>query len=45
MPGNMLIGLDSAKDQAFLQGAECLQELLLTKGDEGPQHLLEAYGA
>ena len=45
MPGNMLIGLDSVKDQAFLWGAECLQELLLTKGAEGPQYLLKAYGA
>lgn len=45
MPGNMLIGLDSAKDKAFLWGAERLQELLLTKGAEGPQYLLKAYGA
>lgn len=45
MPGNMLIGLDSAKDQVFLWGAECLQELMLTKGAEGRQYLLKAYGA
>lgn len=44
MPGNMLIRLDSAKDQAILQGSECLQELRLTKGAEGPHYLLEVCG-
>ena len=41
----MLMGFDSAKDQALLWGAECLQELLLTKGAEALQHLLKAYCA
>lgn len=39
----MLMGLDSAKDQVLLWGAECLWELLLTEGAEGPQHLLESH--